>query len=165
MLKVAKSGFCLQTDIHARQLKLSELELSADWCTFPAQPDKSGTIFFTKLISFATCRITMQKIPNQNSFKDSSCDNSLLRSLTRTGRLGVVLWLAGWSYQMLLCTAPDKRHAPVLGSCLLPPIREIIGARNRAGPQISPHYSKLAQLLVNPSLLVKAPMLASEKQS
>ena len=25
MLKVARSGFCLQTDIHARQLKLSEL--------------------------------------------------------------------------------------------------------------------------------------------
>ena len=30
MLKVARSGFCLQTDIHARRLKFSELGLSTN---------------------------------------------------------------------------------------------------------------------------------------
>ena len=64
------------------------------------------------------------------------------------------------------CYAADKGHARGLGSCHLPPIQEIIGARNGAGPQILRHYSKPRTSPpppVNPSLLVGAPMFERKK--
>lgn len=65
------------------------------------------------------------------------------------------------------CYAADKGHARGLGSCHLPPIREIIGARNGAGPRSCSIIQNLVQLRhpgpVNPSLLVKVPMFEKKK--
>ena len=61
------------------------------------------------------------------------------------------------------CYAADKGHARGLGSCHLPPIQEIIGARNGAGPQILRHYSKPFATPCQSLTLIKAPMFEKKK--